>query len=198
LNFSAIYYNKAKEKFKVASNVFFTGSTQNNSLLIVVTYRKIYKELMHSKIVMRITKRDFERWKESTLAIARDMSLDENILTMLRGTPVEVIPKDSGSMFYGWAKYEPPKVEVYETNPSKYFPRKLWEVWNQSGMDHELIGHIYNFYADSDHDESGARRTQVEMAEYRGKNSFFWRIAAKIEPAARKFQEYRKRVLYKR
>ncbi len=147
---------------------------------------------------MKITKRDLERWKESTLKLARDMSLDENILNMLENAPVEVIPKDSGSMFYGWAQYEPPKVEVYETNPSKYFPKKLWEVWNQSGMDHELIGHIYNFYASQEHDEPGARKTQVEIARHRGRDSFVWRMAAAIEPAARKFQGYRNRVLYKR
>lgn len=137
-------------------------------------------------------------WKENTLALARDMSLDENILTMLESAPVEVIPQDSGSMFYGWVQYNPLKVEVYETNPSKYFPRKLCEIWNQSGMDHELIGHIYNFYAGLKHDEPGARRTQVEMARERGNDSFLWKMAAAIEPAARKFQEYRNRVLYKR
>ncbi|MEK6824169.1 MAG: hypothetical protein AABY06_03985 [Nanoarchaeota archaeon] len=146
---------------------------------------------------MKITKRDLERWKENTLALAKDMSLDENILIMLGNSPVEVIPKNSDSMFYGWAQYEPPKVKVYETNPSKYFPRKLWEVWNQSGMDHELIGHIYNFYAGSKHDEHSARKTQVEMAEHRGKNSVLWRMAVAIEPMARKFQEYRNQVLYK-
>ena len=64
-------------------------------------------------------------------------------------------------------------------------------------MDHELIGHIYNFYAGSKHDEPGARKTQVEMAKHRGKNSVLWRMAAAIEPIARKFQEYRNQVLYK-
>ena len=54
---------------------------------------------------MKITKRDLERWKENTLALAKDMSLDENILIMLGNSPVEVIPKNSDSMFYGWAQY---------------------------------------------------------------------------------------------
>ena len=147
---------------------------------------------------MKITKRDLERWKESTLKLARNMSLDENVLTILGDAPVEVIPGYSGSNFYGWAQYEPPKVGVYETNPSKYFPRKLWEIWNQSGMDHELIGHIYNFYMGLEHDEPGARKTQVEMARHRGRDNFLWRMAAVIEPTVRKFQGYRNRVLYKR
>ena len=147
---------------------------------------------------MKITKQDLERWKENTLKSAKDLSLDENILNMLNNVSVEVIPKDSGSMFCGWAQYEPPKVEVYETNPSKYFPKTLQEIWNQSGMDHELIGHIYNFYAGLEDNELGARRTQVKMAQYRGKNSFLWKMAAAIEPKARKFQEYRNQIFYKK
>ena len=138
---------------------------------------------------MKITKQDLERWKENTLKSAKDLSLDENILNMLNNVSVEVIPKDSGSMFYGWAQYEPPKVEVYET---------IQEIWNQSGMDHELMGHIYNFYAGLEYDELGARRTQVKMAQYRGKNSFLWKMAAAIEPKARKFQEYRNQIFYKK
>ena len=146
---------------------------------------------------MKITKRDLERWKENTLALAKDMSLDENILIMLGNSPVEVIPKIVIQCSMDGRNTNLQKLKFTETNPSKYFPRKLWEVWNQSGMDHELIGHIYNFYAGSKHDEHSARKTQVEMAEHRGKNSVLWRMAVAIEPMARKFQEYRNQVLYK-
>jgi len=125
---------------------------------------------------MIIKKQDIERWKKNTLDIARDLSLDEDILRMLKETHIQIIPRDSGSMFYGWAYREPPRIEVYRTNPSKYFPKALQEVWNQSGMDHELIGHIYNFYAGLQDDESGARKTQVNMARHRGKDSSLWRV----------------------
>ncbi len=140
---------------------------------------------------MKITQQDLERWKENTLAVAKDLSLDENILTMLSDVPVEIIPGYSGFNFYGWSHYEIPndykttRVEVYETNPSRYFPKALWEIWNQSGMDHELIGHIYNFHAGLEHNEPNARKTQVAMARHRGKDSYLWRMAATLEPVVR-------------
>jgi hypothetical protein len=56
-------------------------------------------------------------------------------------------------------------------------------------MDHELIGHIYNFYAGLKHDEAEARKTQVRMAAFRGKGNLAWRMAAVIEPTARKLQQ---------
>lgn len=145
---------------------------------------------------MKITKHDLERWKENTLALASGLSLDKDILSMLEECSVEVLPGNSGANLYGWAWYEPPKVEVYETNPSRHFPRAFQEVWNQSGMDHELIGHIYNFYAGLGHSEPDARKTQVEIARHRGEDGFLWKLATLAEPAVRNLQRYRNRMFY--
>ncbi len=146
---------------------------------------------------MKITEDDLKRWKTNTLDVAREIGLNENILTMLKDTSTEVIAGSSGANFYGWAHYKPPRVSVYEQNPSRYFPKGLFEVWNQSGMDHELIGHIYNYYAGLRNDEFGARKTQVEMAYRRGQDRFLWRLAATFEPTIRSIQRYRNTIFYR-
>ncbi|MBI2660516.1 hypothetical protein HYX07_05110 [Candidatus Woesearchaeota archaeon] len=147
---------------------------------------------------MRITIQDLNKWKANTLALARELSLDDNILAMLEGCKVEIIPGNSGRYFYGFSDYGPPKVRVFERNPSKYFPRALWEVWNQSGMDHELIGHIYSYYSGFRHDEFAARQIQVGIARRRGRNNFLWRLASLAEPTLRTVQKYRNYLVYKK
>ena len=43
----------------------------------------------------------------------------------------------------------------------------FFEIYNQSGMDHELIGHLYNHIAGKSHDERAAVQTQILFAEAR-------------------------------
>lgn len=142
---------------------------------------------------MEIKEVDLSRWKENTLSLARKLSLEEEILNLLDKTKLEVIPQDSGHNFYGWAVYSPLKVRVYETNPSKYLPKKFQEVWNQSGMDHELIGHIYNSldYPNTFGNEKEAVKTQTKLASYRGRNDLLWKLAAISIPLLTKFKEIR-------
>lgn len=43
----------------------------------------------------------------------------------------------------------------------------FFEIFNQSGMDHELIGHQYNYLAGKESDEPAAISTQLELAKAR-------------------------------
>ena len=131
---------------------------------------------------MKITQLDLEGWREDTLNLANKMSLDESILKELENISLKVIPGNSYPLFYGYADcfFDDKKIEVYETNPSKYFPRKIQEVWNQSGMDHELIGHLYNAIANLDLSEESARKTQRKMIKLRSKESLLWKFSGLI------------------
>ncbi|UCD03861.1 MAG: hypothetical protein JSW73_04955 [Candidatus Woesearchaeota archaeon] len=143
---------------------------------------------------MKIKEADLSKWKKNTLSLARELSLDEEVLNLLDNTQLEVIPQEfRGRNFYGWARYNPPKIEVYEANPSKYLPKKFQEVWNQSGMDHELIGHIYNYFygKDKSGNEKEAIETQIKLANYRGRKDPLWKLAAISIPFLTKFKEIR-------
>ncbi|MBN2101960.1 MAG: hypothetical protein JW716_03760 [Candidatus Aenigmarchaeota archaeon] len=145
---------------------------------------------------MKISDSDLTRWKANTLAMAEEMGYDSNILNGLDTTKTTVLPGFSGGNFYGWAINNPPEVEVYERNPSIFLPKRLREIWNQSGMDHELMGHIYNGHAKLSYDEPAARKTQVEIAKYRGQNDGMWKMAARMEPVIRGVQGYGKKLIY--
>ncbi len=58
----------------------------------------------------------------------------------------------------------------------------LFEIYNQSGMDHELLGHLGNSYSDRPSGEFEACKTQVEMANYRAREDKNWAIISKILP----------------
>jgi hypothetical protein len=71
-------------------------------------------------------------------------------------------------------------VRVY----NKVSKAKFFEIYNQSGMDHELIGHLYNHIAGKMHDEKAAVETQILFARARsglvfGRN---WRRVLEIMP----------------
>jgi hypothetical protein len=137
---------------------------------------------------MQIQVPEVRRWIDNTLATAKQMGLETSILDSLKETGIKIIPTNSGSMNFGFANYQPPSIEVYQSNPSKYFPAWAREIWNQSGIDHELIGHIYNHFANNNESEMAARAKQVQMAQYRGQRSLTWRIAARAEPLVRQLK----------
>lgn len=56
----------------------------------------------------------------------------------------------------------------------------FFEVYNQSGMDHELIGHLYHYINDEDHSEKAASLLQIEFAKHR--KSKAWKIILQIMP----------------
>jgi len=132
---------------------------------------------------MKIKTKDLERWKENTIKIARELNLEERVLNKLEKTELYIIPKDSGNLFYGWTNLVDNQISVYETNPSRYLPKKIREVWNQSGMDHELIGHLYNEYSGRNSNETNARKTQINIAKYRGERDRLWKFASIVLPS---------------
>jgi len=67
----------------------------------------------------------------------------------------------------------------------------LFETYNQSGMDHELLGHIGSWLSDKKGDERDACIVEHQVAIYRGKENEKWRYAAKFIPI---FQEKHRRI----
>lgn len=61
----------------------------------------------------------------------------------------------------------------------------LFEIFNQSGMDHELIGHCYNLKTGKDHSEKAAVNVQLEFAKERSGLIFHripWKIVSLLAP----------------
>lgn len=59
----------------------------------------------------------------------------------------------------------------------------LFSMMNQSGMDHELIGHLYNFFTDAEHNEQAACDTQLMFAKKRtGLFSLQWKLITVLGP----------------
>jgi len=130
-----------------------------------------------------ITQKDLQRWREESLRVANHLYSDYHVLRFLSRVPLIVLPKDSKSMYYGRAHPEPPRIEVYRTNPSINFSQKNWEIYNQSGMDHELVGHLYHMLGIfSDPRESTALETQEEMAKHRAKENPDWIEISELIP----------------
>lgn len=65
-------------------------------------------------------------------------------------------------------------------------PRRVFFMaFNQSGMDHELIGHLFNYLAKRDHGEEAAVKVQIEFAKARRGLLFHklpWTIIAYFAP----------------
>ena len=66
---------------------------------------------------------------------------------------------------------------AYRSVPREEF----FKIFNQSGMDHELIGHGYHYLHDEeDHGEERAVRTQLAFAGERAKTSEYWNVIREI------------------
>jgi hypothetical protein len=77
-------------------------------------------------------------------------------------------------------------IEDIEKVHDKVTPPVFFEIYNQSGMDHELIGHLYNQLKGLAHDEPAAVHTQLTFAKTRsglftrsGRN---WKRVLRIMP----------------
>ncbi len=131
--------------------------------------------------------------------------IDKNTqLTLIKSLP----PKGN---WYGWCRYDDQEIQVYHRNlstepreiliaamTSKNIPAEaitqilkiyasmereaFFEIYNQSGMDHEVIGHLYNYLTKQDHSEKAASLTQIEFAKVRGKTSPAWTSILTIMP----------------
>lgn len=68
----------------------------------------------------------------------------------------------------------------------RVIPRKiLFEAFNQSGMDHELIGHVYNQLKGNDHSERAAVNVQLEFAKARSGwmiHKWHWKLISLLAP----------------
>lgn len=83
--------------------------------------------------------------------------------------------------FFGLLK----KKGVYDSEIEKKIRNLLseddiFEIYNQSGMDHELLGHIGNKLIGKNGDEKDACVTQYVVANYRGKTNKKWEFAAEF------------------
>jgi len=145
------------------------------------------------------------------IKLGLDENVLTGILAKTRFTILSGLP--SNGLWYGRALYsEPPEIQIYEQNmtteslaytqsqlSSKKVPQNIaapllsairlipqgifFELINQSGMDHELIGHIYNYQARLAYDEQAACETQIKLAEARG--GIFkphWKVIAALAP----------------
>lgn len=61
-------------------------------------------------------------------------------------------------------------------------PEEFSEIYNQSGMDHELIGHAYHYLKNEDCDESIAVKEQLKFSQARANSSKSWKIITEIMP----------------
>jgi len=69
--------------------------------------------------------------------------------------------------------------------------KDLFEIYNQSGMDHELLGHIGSWLSGKKGDERDACIAQYQTAGYRGRESKKWEYATKFIPL---FQEKHRKI----
>jgi len=139
----------------------------------------------------RLKNSDLEEYRKNSIEVAKRIGLlDDSILNELKNTELKVAKEERPrGIWYGFAIYEGDnwpntgsRVEVYEQNPASWMPKYLRDVFDQSGMDHELIGHIGHYHAGKPHGESRACIVQKVMAEERAKNSWGWKLAAKAIP----------------
>ncbi len=160
----------------------------------------------------RIKPDDLERWRRDSIETARKKKLlDDPVLDYLNKVDLELLQGEIPDVWYGCASYEKvselisfqekepkyvisrkpnePKVRVYEENHARFLPRYLREIYDQSGMDHELIGHIGNYLSKKPHGETPACVTQKRMAEERANNSLGWKSASVIIPLIQKLHK---------
>ncbi len=142
--------------------------------------------------------------------------LDRSVLDDLKNAKLTLNtgPRPKG-ICYGYAYYGPREIEVYSQNPSTEglssmqslleedgmpesqieslinakngsSDEKVFEVFNQSGMDHELIGHLGNYLSNSRCDDTVASVAQKEMVGYRAKAEPVWNLAVALIPIFQK------------
>ncbi|MCF6149797.1 MAG: hypothetical protein E3K37_14170 [Candidatus Kuenenia sp.] len=65
-------------------------------------------------------------------------------------------------------------------------PEDFFEVFNQSGMDHEAMGHLYHHIDGLDCSEKAAALLQIKFAHAR--NSPSWNLIREVMPAVLGYQ----------
>ena len=133
---------------------------------------------------MEISLDDVKRWKQRSIETARELSLfEEDVYGKLENVEITIKSgKRPKGIWFGYA-FDDCHIEVYSTNYSSYLPF-ISEEANQSGMDHELIGHIGNCLASKGYDEQEACEAQYMLAKKRG--GIKWKLIAKAIPFIQK------------
>jgi|SRR3989338_6721969 len=132
---------------------------------------------------MKIRLEDISKWKDDSQRVARELSLDKEIIDCLeRETELVIVPGHYRNL--GVVNFTPPKLFAHEqTEGTKCLDGSRRDIFHQSEIDRLLFGELYNFYAELPDDFSGARKTQIQFAEYRAnENNVFsreWKIKAK-------------------
>lgn len=70
-------------------------------------------------------------------------------------------------------------MEIYDQLGEANF----FELFGQNNMDHEIIGHMYNYLDGQDSGEKAASLTQIKFAEYRSRHGFsknHWKLLLKV------------------
>jgi hypothetical protein len=171
---------------------------------------------IYDTIRFEINDKKLENWKQDSIETASEMNLiNSHEVDGLSEISLNVNrTKRPENMFYGFCDYKEKSVQVYHKNLSqkkKKIPKYLrkrglpkeqtrqigklleeipkaefYNIYNQSGMDHEIVGHLGNYFAGKDCSEKSAFSTQKQMAEYRGKEDINWRMASKFIPFVEK------------
>lgn len=81
--------------------------------------------------------------------------------------------------------------ELERTIRENFTEEDLFLIYNQSGMDHELLGHIGSKLNGLAGDERDACVIEYQVAGYRGKRDRRWAIAAEVTPL---FQEKHRKI----
>jgi len=108
----------------------------------------------------------------------------ENVSTLLNKQSVQAMLPFLGQI--GALEEEIKEIEeVLEGIPEETF----YETFNQSGMDHELMGHAYDYFSEpgkysffNGPSEDSAVRTQLRFARERAKENEYWQAIFKIMP----------------
>lgn len=137
---------------------------------------------------------ELQKWEKNSIETAKSIGLlDDEILDILENSIVLKLNLDErpSGIWYGQAYFVEPKeesfIEVFERNPAGYLPSGLREILNQSGMDHELIGHIGHYLSGKPYGEKNACVAQERMAKKRGEKSIGWKSASKFIPLVQKY-----------
>lgn len=160
-----------------------------------------------------ITLGEYEDWKNNSIETASKLGYNSEFLGYCKKVKINLIKGKPKKVIFGSYNRGDGEVNVYSENIStqelfnlpilfrkrkvpnyliqkamdiinKIGKKEFYEIFNQSGMDHELIGHGYHFMLNQDRTEKTAVGAQLKLARARagiifGRN---WRLMIKIMP----------------
>ena len=150
--------------------------------------------------------------KIDTLATMKEVyECSKEICEKLDGTSLVILKeKRPDSSWYGWFVDKQEEIQVYERTvaddiiesldsflkkenvpdiPKNFLnallridKKRLYDIINQSGMDHELAGHAYNYFLGKEYGELIACQAQMDLARKRAENDKDWEFIVTIFP----------------